>query len=52
MQQEKRTYAMRLIPGMLIETLRAHASIAPWLRSLASVIAGRPLVRLAKIQGQ
>ncbi|MFC8243993.1 glycosyltransferase family 2 protein [Streptomyces chartreusis] len=46
MQRKERVSAMFLIPGMLIGTLRAHDPIAPWLKSLSSTIAGRPLVRL------
>ncbi|WP_405785636.1 glycosyltransferase [Streptomyces sp. NBC_00138] len=46
MQRGRRLPAMLLIPGMLISTLRARDSIAPWLRSLSSVITGRPIVRL------
>ncbi|MGW2796032.1 glycosyltransferase family 2 protein [Streptomyces sp. NPDC001269] len=50
MQREERVSAMLLIPGMIIGTLRAHGPIAPWLRSLSSTIAGRPLVRLTANQ--
>ncbi|MFI9585094.1 glycosyltransferase family 2 protein [Streptomyces sp. NPDC052236] len=52
MQRKERLSAMRLIPGMLIGTLRARAPITPWLRSLSSTIAGRPLVRLTTKPGQ
>ncbi len=50
MQRKERVSAMLLIPGMLIGTLRAHDPIAPWLKSLSSTIAGRPLVRLTANQ--
>ncbi|MFB6847947.1 glycosyltransferase family 2 protein [Streptomyces sp. NPDC056373] len=52
MQRKSRVSAMLLIPGMLIGTLRAHGPIAPWLRSLFSTIAGRPLVRLSDQERQ
>ncbi|WP_052032438.1 glycosyltransferase family 2 protein [Streptomyces viridochromogenes] len=52
MQRKDRVSAMLLIPGMLIGTLRAHDPIAPWLRSLSSTIAGRPLVRLSDQERQ
>jgi glycosyltransferase involved in cell wall biosynthesis len=52
MQRKDRVSAMRLIPGMLISTLRAHGPIAPWLRSLSSTIEGRPLVRLSDQERQ
>lgn len=45
-QRRERLSAMRLIPGMLIGTLRARAPITPWLRSLSSTVTGQPLVRL------
>ncbi|MFF9567662.1 glycosyltransferase family 2 protein [Streptomyces sp. NPDC014685] len=46
MQRGKRLSAMLLIPGMLMGTLRSRDPIKPWFRSLASTVAGRPLVRL------
>lgn len=52
LQRKDRVSAMLLIPGMLIGTLRAHDPIAPWLRSLSSTIAGRPLVRLSDQERQ
>lgn len=52
LQRKKRLSAMILIPGMLIATLRARDPIAPWLRSLSSTVAGRPLVRLTTDQGE
>ncbi|MEU0626667.1 glycosyltransferase family 2 protein [Streptomyces sp. NPDC005989] len=52
MQREKRLSAMLLIPGMLMGTLRSRDPIKPWLRSLSSTVAGRPLVRLTASPGQ
>ncbi|PZT74160.1 MULTISPECIES: glycosyltransferase family 2 protein [unclassified Streptomyces] len=52
MQRERRLSAMLLIPGMLVGTLCAHDPITPWLRSLSSAVAGRPLVQLAASQEQ
>jgi glycosyltransferase involved in cell wall biosynthesis len=52
LQRKKRLSAMILIPGMLSATLRARDSIAPWLRSLSSAVAGRPLVRLTTDHGE
>ncbi|MGW1614919.1 glycosyltransferase family 2 protein [Streptomyces sp. NPDC002285] len=52
MQRRERLSAMRLIPGMLIGTLRARAPIAPWLRSLSSTVTGQPLVRLTTTSEQ
>ncbi|WP_326765349.1 glycosyltransferase [Streptomyces sp. NBC_01591] len=52
MQREKRLSAVLLIPGMLMGTLRSRDPIKPWLRSLSSTVAGRPLVRLTAGPGQ
>lgn len=52
LQRKERLSATLLIPGMFVDTLRARDSIAPWLRTLSSAIAGRPLVRLTVDQGQ
>ncbi|WP_330283581.1 glycosyltransferase family 2 protein [Streptomyces sp. NBC_00588] len=51
-QRMKRLSALSLIPGMFIATLRARDSLAPWLRSLSSAIAGRPLAPLMAEPGQ
>ncbi|GAA1429358.1 hypothetical protein GCM10009601_44460 [Streptomyces thermospinosisporus] len=51
-QRGERLSAMRLIPGMLIGTLRARKPITPWLRPLSSTIVGRPLVRLTTNPGR
>jgi glycosyltransferase involved in cell wall biosynthesis len=51
-QRKARRSAMFLIPGMLVGTLRAPAPVTPFLRSLSSVITGRPLVRLTARPGQ
>ncbi|MFR9725047.1 glycosyltransferase family 2 protein [Streptomyces sp. MS19] len=51
-QRKKRLSAMLLMLGMLMDTLRARAPLDSWRRALSSVIAGRPLVRLATPQEQ
>ncbi|SDU47431.1 glycosyltransferase family 2 protein [Jiangella alkaliphila] len=52
LQRKKRLSEMLLIPGMLMGTLRARDPIAAWRRSLSSTVAGRPLVRLTRGEGQ
>ncbi|MER6127333.1 glycosyltransferase family 2 protein [Streptomyces sp. NPDC001795] len=51
LQRKKRLSALVLIPGMLLAALLARDPIAPWLRSVTSVIVGRPLVRLTSDEG-
>ena len=51
-QRKDRLFALFLIPEMLIGILRARTPVTPFLRSLSSVLTGRPLVRLAASPGQ
>ncbi|MER8089530.1 glycosyltransferase family 2 protein [Streptomyces sp. NPDC094048] len=46
-QREERLSALLQMPGMLNDMFWARDPITPWLRALASAIAGQPLVRLA-----
>lgn len=52
LQRRNRSVAALTIPAMLIAVIRARGSMMPWLRSLSSVITGRPRVRSAASSGQ